>query len=219
VGPVAVAEHLRPFLPDAEHGPAISSALYGSALILTISWAYIRLMGAEGLRQATTAAVLHANYIAEELDDHYPVLYRGDRGHVAHECIIDLRGLTSSTGVTVDDVAKRLIDYGFHAPTMSFPVAGTLMIEPTESEDLPEIDRFLAAMIWIREEIRRVETGDLDAADSLLRSARPTAERLSADWDYPYSRAEAVYPAGPTARKSWPPVRRIAGAYGARNLM
>src|SRR5699024_304675 len=170
-----------------------SSAPYGSAPILPRSGAYSRLMGAEGLRQATTAAVLHANYIAEELDAHYPVLYRGERGHVAHECIIDLRGLTSSTGVTVDDVAKRLIDYGSHAPTMSFPVAGTLMIEPTESEDLPEIDRFLAAMIGIREEIRRVETGDFDAADSPLRNAPHTAESLTGEWDYPYSRAEAVY--------------------------
>src|SRR5690625_1230430 len=219
VGPVAVAEHLRPFLPDAEHGPAISSAPYGSALILTISWAYIRLMGAEGLREATTAAVLHANYIAEELDAHYPVLYRGERGHVAHECIIDLRGLSARTGVTVDDVAKRLIDYGFHAPTMSFPDPGTLMIEQAESEDLKEIDRFLDAMNGIREEILRVETGDFDAADSPLRNAPHTAESLTGEWDYPYSRAEAVYPAGTTARKYWPPVRRIDGAYGDRNLM
>lgn len=219
VGPVAVAEHLRPFLPDAEQGPAISSAQYGSALVLTISWAYIRLMGAKGLRAATTAAVLHANYIAEELDAHYPVLYRGERGHVAHECIIDLRALTSSTGVTVEDVAKRLIDYGFHAPTMSFPVAGTLMIEPTESEDLKEIDRFLAAMVAIREEIGRVETGAYDVADSPLRNAPHTAESLTREWAYPYSRAEAVYPAGTTTRKYWPPVRRIDGAYGDRNLM
>lgn len=219
VGPVAVAEHLRPFLPDAESGPAISSARYGSALILVVPWAYIRLMGVEGLRDATSSAVLHANYMAEELEGHYPVLYRGERGHVAHECIIDLRDLTAETGVTVDDVAKRLIDYGFHAPTMSFPVAGTLMIEPTESEDLEEINRFLAAMTSIRAEIQKVQNGEIAVAESPLRQAPHTAHSLTEEWDYPYSREEAVFPSGTTARKYWPPVRRIDGAYGDRNLM
>lgn len=219
VGPVAVAEHLRPFLPDAEHGPAISSARYGSALILTIPWAYIRLMGFEGLRDATTAAVLHANYIAQELDPHFPVLYRGERGLVAHECIVDLRDLTAKTGVTVDDVAKRLIDFGFHAPTMSFPVAGTLMIEPTESEDLGEIDRFIRAMVKIREEITEVENGEVAVEDSALRHAPHTARSLAEDWPYSYSREKAAFPDANYDRKYWPPVRRIDGAYGDRNLM
>src|SRR6185437_9311736 len=161
-----------------------------------------------------------ANYIAARLADHYPVLYTGGRGLVAHECILDLRGITKQTGVTVDDVAKRLIDYGFHAPTMSFPVAGTLMVEPTESEDLTEIDRFIEAMIAIRGEIDRVAAGDWPVTDNPLRNAPHTARCLVGDWDRPYSRTEAVYPAGvdPTA-KYWAPVRRIDGAYGDRNLM
>lgn len=219
VGPVAVAEHLRPYLPDASSGPAISSAPYGSALILTISWAYIRLMGAEGLKQATAVAVLHANYIAARLEPHYPVLYKGANGFVAHECIIDLRELTKRSGVSVEDVAKRLIDYGFHAPTMSFPVAGTLMIEPTESEDLAEIERFCEAMISIRREIEEIITGDIEVEQSPLRHAPHTAECLTQPWSLPYSRWDAVYPAGEVKRKYWPPVRRIDGAYGDRNLM
>lgn len=219
VGPVAVAPHLTPYLPDAEKGPAISSARYGSALILTISWAYIRLMGSAGLRNASAVAVLHANYIASRLEPYYPVLYKGETGLVAHECIIDLRDLTAQSGVTVEDVAKRLIDYGFHAPTMSFPVAGTLMIEPTESEDLKEIDRFCEAMIRIREEIDQVANGTIPVENSALRNAPHTAESLTQDWPYPYSRHDAVYPTGSVNRKYWPPVRRVDGAYGDRNLV
>jgi glycine dehydrogenase len=229
VGPVAVRAHLAPFLPNhrmqPNAGPAdgpgpVAGAPWGSASILPITWAYLRLMGPGGLTAATTTAILSANYIAARLADYYPVLYTGARGLVAHECILDLRGITKQTGVTVDDVAKRLIDYGFHAPTMSFPVAGTLMVEPTESEDLTEIDRFIEAMIAIRGEIDRVAAGDWPATDNPLRNAPHTARCLVGDWDRPYSRTEAVYPAGvdPTA-KYWAPVRRIDGAYGDRNLM
>ncbi|HEX4727895.1 MAG TPA: aminomethyl-transferring glycine dehydrogenase, partial [Jatrophihabitans sp.] len=229
VGPVAVRAHLAPFLPNhrmqPDAGPArspgpVAGAPWGSASILPITWAYLRLMGPDGLTAATTTAILSANYIAARLADHYPVLYTGGRGLVAHECILDLRGITKQTGVTVDDVAKRLIDYGFHAPTMSFPVAGTLMVEPTESEDLTEIDRFIEAMIAIRGEIDRVAAGDWSVTDNPLRNAPHTARCLVGDWDRPYSRTEAVYPAGvdPTA-KYWAPVRRIDGAYGDRNLM
>ena len=179
------------------------------------------MMGGEGLRRASQVAILAANYIARRLDEHYPVLHTGRAGLVAHECIIDLRPLTRQTGVTVDDVAKRLIDYGFHAPTMSFPVAGTLMIEPTESEDLAELDRFCAAMIAIREEIARVTAGDYDHADSPLANAPHTAPMLLAtDWKHPYSREEAAYPlAGSLRAKYWPPVRRVDQAYGDRNLL
>jgi glycine dehydrogenase len=229
VGPVAVREHLAPFLPNHPLQPAagpatgpgpVSAAPWGSAGILPITWAYIRLMGPDGLTAATSAAILSANYIATRLSEYYPVLYTGARGLVAHECILDLRQLTRQTGVTVDDVAKRLIDYGFHAPTMSFPVAGTLMVEPTESEDLAEIDRFIEAMIAIRAEIDRVAAGDWPAEDNPLRNAPHTAQSLAADWAHPYSRAEAAYPAGvDPAAKYWPPVRRIDGAYGDRNLM
>ncbi|HEU5271898.1 MAG TPA: aminomethyl-transferring glycine dehydrogenase, partial [Jatrophihabitans sp.] len=229
VGPVAVRAHLAPFLPNhplqPSAGPAtgpgpVSAAPWGSAGILPITWAYIRLMGPDGLTAATSTAILSANYIAARLAEHYPVLYTGARGLVAHECILDLRQITRQTGVTVDDVAKRLIDYGFHAPTMSFPVAGTLMVEPTESEDLVEIDRFIEAMIAIRAEIDRVAAGDWPAEDNPLRNAPHTAHSLAADWTHPYSRAEAAYPAGvDPAAKYWPPVRRIDGAYGDRNLM
>jgi glycine dehydrogenase len=229
VGPVAVRAHLAPFLPNHPLQPAagpdtgpgpVSAAPWGSAGILPITWAYIRLMGPDGLTAATTTAILSANYIAARLGEHYPVLYTGARGLVAHECILDLRQITRQTGVTVDDVAKRLIDYGFHAPTMSFPVAGTLMVEPTESEDLAEIDRFIAAMIAIRAEINRVGAGDWPAEDNPLRNAPHTAQSLTEDWQHPYSRAEAAYPAGvDPAAKYWPPVRRIDGAYGDRNLM
>jgi glycine dehydrogenase len=219
VGPVALRSHLAPYLPNhplnAEAGPAtgpgpISAAPYGSAGILPISWAYIRMMGAEGLTRATQVAVLSANYVAARLQPHFPVLYTGRGGLVAHECIVDLRQITKETGVSVDDVAKRLIDYGFHAPTMSFPVAGTLMIEPTESEDLRELDRFCDAMIAIRAEI--------DTHKDVLAGAPHTAESVLGD--LPYDRNLAAFPSGVSkATKYWPPVRRIDGAYGDRNLV
>ncbi|GHF58945.1 aminomethyl-transferring glycine dehydrogenase [Streptomyces thermodiastaticus] len=229
VGPVAVRAHLAPYLPNhplqPSAGPAtgvgpVSAAPWGSAGILPISWAYLRLMGGEGLKRATQVAVLSANYIAKRLEPHYPVLYTGPGGLVAHECIIDLRPLTKATGVTVDDVAKRLIDYGFHAPTMSFPVAGTLMIEPTESEDLAELDRFCDAMIAIRAEIDKVGAGEWPADDNPLRNAPHTAGSLAGAWEHPYSREEAAFPGGvPAADKYWPPVRRIDQAFGDRNLV
>lgn len=229
VGPVGVRAHLAPYLPNHPLQPAagpetgvgpISAAPWGSAGILPISWAYVRLMGGEGLKRATQVAVLSANYIAKRLEPHYPVLYTGPGGLVAHECIIDLRPLTKATGVSVDDVAKRLIDYGFHAPTMSFPVAGTLMIEPTESEDLTEIDRFCDAMIAIRAEIEKVGSGEWAADDNPLRNAPHTAAALGDAWEHAYSREEAVFPAGVSAAdKYWPPVRRIDQAYGDRNLV
>jgi glycine dehydrogenase len=229
VGPVAVRGHLAPYLPgsaapgaerETGTGP-VAAAPYGSAGILPISWAYIAMMGAGGLRRATQVAILAANYVAKRLSPHYPVLYTGQGGLVAHECIIDLRPITRDTGVTVEDVAKRLIDYGFHAPTMSFPVAGTLMIEPTESEDLAELDRFCAAMIAIRQEITRVENGAYDPQDNPLRNAPHTASMLLAgDWKHPYEREEAAYPlAGDRRAKYWPPVRRIDQAYGDRHLV
>ena len=178
------------------------------------------MMGADGLRRSSQVAILSANYIARRLDEHFPVLYTGRGGLVAHECIVDLRPLTKQTGVTVDDVAKRLIDYGFHAPTMSFPVAGTLMIEPTESEDLAEIDRFCTAMIAIRQEIARVASGDYDHEDSPLANAPHTAPMLLAtDWKHPDSREDAAYPLGGHRAKYWPPVRRVDQAYGDRNLL
>jgi glycine dehydrogenase len=225
VGPVAVRAHLAPYLPGdpldpgAEH--AVSAAAHGSAGILPISWAYLRMMGPEGLAAATGVAVLAANYVAARLRDHFPVLYAGNEGLVAHECILDLRPLTKATGVTVDDVAKRLIDYGFHAPTMSFPVAGTLMVEPTESEDLAELDRFCAAMIAIRAEIDQVAQGVWPARDNPLANAPHTAAMVSGDeWSCAYPRSVAAYPAGVDATaKYWPPVRRIDGAYGDRNLV
>ncbi len=229
VGPVGVRAHLAPYLPNHPLQPAagpetgvgpIAAAPWGSAGILPISWAYLRLMGAEGLTRATQVAILNANYVAARLAPHFPVLYTGRGGLVAHECIVDLRAITKETGVTVDDVAKRLIDYGFHAPTMSFPVAGTLMIEPTESEDLAELDRFCAAMIAIREEISQVGSGDLDRTDNPLRNAPHTAAALAGEWEHGYGRTEAVFPAGVTpGTKYWPPVRRIEGAFGDRNLV
>jgi glycine dehydrogenase len=230
VGPVAARAHLAPFLPNhpatPEAGPAtgpgpVSAAPWGSAGILPISYTYAKLMGANGLRRATEVAILSANYIAARLADHYPVLYTGDHGRVAHECIVDLRGITRGTGVTVDDVAKRLIDYGFHAPTMSFPVAGTLMIEPTESESLAEIDRFCDAMIAIKDEIDRVASGEWPLADSPLRHApHPAEDLLVGDWNRPYSREQAAYPApGLRLAKYWPPVSRIDGGYGDRHLV
>ncbi|WP_315899886.1 aminomethyl-transferring glycine dehydrogenase [Arthrobacter alpinus] len=225
VGPVAVGAHLAKHLPARELGletsvGLVSSAPYGSASILPISWAYIRMMGPEGLRLATQTAILSANYIARRLSEHYPVLYTGAHDLVAHECILDLRGITADSGVTVDDVAKRLIDYGFHAPTMSFPVAGTLMVEPTESEDLGEIDRFINAMISIRMEISAVQDGLWPADDNPLVNAPHTAQCLTQDWDHPYSREDAVFPAGVDPRaKYWPIVRRIDQAYGDRHLV
>ncbi|WP_328654224.1 aminomethyl-transferring glycine dehydrogenase [Micromonospora sp. NBC_00330] len=227
VGPVAVRAHLAPFLPGDPLGahmdatPAISAAKYGSAGILPIPWAYLRMMGAEGLTRATGVAVLAANYVAARLRGHFPVLYAGNKGLVAHECILDLRPLTKATGVSVDDVAKRLIDYGFHAPTMSFPVAGTLMVEPTESEDLAELDRFCDAMIAIRAEIEQVGSGAWPAGDNPLANAPHTAAMVSGDeWSHAYPRSVGAYPAGvDRAGKYWPPVRRIDGAYGDRNLV
>jgi glycine dehydrogenase len=228
VGPVAVREHLAPYLPTHAQHPdtaqrdgigAISAAPYGSAGILPISWAYIRMMGADGLRRATATAVLSANYIAAKLDDAFPVLYKGHGRLVAHECILDLRGITKASGVSVDDVAKRLIDYGFHAPTMSFPVAGTLMVEPTESEDLAEIDRFCEAMLAIRAEIDQVERGEWSVEKSPLRGAPHTARAIVGDWDRAYPREVAVFPSGPDPDKYWPPVARIDQAYGDRHLV
>ncbi|MEU3656653.1 aminomethyl-transferring glycine dehydrogenase [Streptomyces sp. NPDC032161] len=229
VGPVGVRAHLAPFLPNHPLQPAagpatgvgpVSAAPWGSAGILPISWAYVRLMGGEGLKHATQVAVLAANYIAKRLEPHFPILYSGPAGLVAHECIVDLRPLTKATGVSVDDVAKRLIDYGFHAPTMSFPVAGTLMIEPTESENLAELDRFCDTMIAIRGEIEKVASGEWSVDDSPLRNAPHTAAALGGEWKHGYSREEAVFPAGVMAAdKYWPPVRRIDGAFGDRNLV
>ncbi|WP_167325817.1 aminomethyl-transferring glycine dehydrogenase [Rhodococcoides fascians] len=225
VGPIGVRSHLQPYLPghplapQLGDGPTVAGAPYGSASILTITWAYIAMMGAQGLRRATLTAIASANYIARRLDEYFPVLYTGDNGMVAHECILDLRGLTKDTGVTVDDVAKRLADYGFHAPTMSFPVPGTLMVEPTESENLEEIDAFCDAMISIRREIDRVGSGEWTVEDNPLRGAPHTAQCLVADWNHPYSRELAAYPAGYDRPKVWPAVRRIDGAHGDRNLV
>ncbi|MGH3770323.1 MAG: aminomethyl-transferring glycine dehydrogenase [Pseudonocardiaceae bacterium] len=225
VGPVGVRAHLAPFLPghprtnpDAAVGP-VTAAPWGSASILPICWAYIRMMGGQGLRRATLTAVAAANYVARRLNGCFPVLYVGDSGLVAHECILDLRPITKATGVTVEDVAKRLIDYGLHAPTMSFPVAGTLMVEPTESESLAELDRFCNAMIAIRDEIGRVAEGEWPAEDNPLRCAPHTASCLVDKWSHPYSRECAAYPMGRTAAKVWPPVRRIDQAHGDRNLV
>jgi glycine dehydrogenase len=225
VGPVGVRAHLAPFLPghsqtapDAVVGP-VAAAPWGSASILPISWAYIRMMGAEGLRRATLTAVATANYVARRLGEYFPVLYTGGNGLVAHECILDLRPITKATGITVEDVAKRLTDYGLHAPTMSFPVPGTLMVEPTESEDLAELDRFCDAMIAIRDEIDRVAEGEWPADDNPLRCAPHTANCLADKWDHPYSRELAAYPMGHPAAKVWPPVRRVDQAHGDRNLM
>jgi glycine dehydrogenase len=230
VGPIGVRAHLAPFLPNhplrPEAGPPtgvgpISAAPWGSAGILPISWAYIAMMGAPGLRRATAVAILNANYVAARLADAYPVLYTGHDGLVAHECILDLRGITRDSGVTAEDVAKRLIDFGFHAPTMSFPVAGTLMVEPTESEDKAELDRFCDALLAIRDEIRAIERGDLPVDDSPLRHAPHTAADVLADpWTRPYPRALGATPTPDSAAdKYWPPVGRIDNAYGDRNVM
>ncbi len=224
MGPIGVKSHLAPFLPGhpetgGQTGP-VSAAPFGSPSILPISWAYVQMMGGEGLTQATRVAILNANYIADRLKGAYDVLYRGTKGRVAHECIIDTRPFADSAGVTVDDIAKRLIDHGFHAPTMSWPVAGTLMIEPTESETKAELDRFCDAMLAIREEIRAIEDGHIDADNNPLKKAPHTTADLIADWDRPYSREEACFPVGAfRVDKYWPPVGRIDNAYGDRNLV
>jgi glycine dehydrogenase len=229
MGPIGVGKHLAPFLPTNPVSPVpglpadndtVSATPYGSASILPISWAYIALMGGEGLTEATKVAILSANYIAYRLRDHYPILYTGVTGRVAHECIIDIRPIKEASGVTEEDVAKRLIDFGFHAPTMSFPVAGTLMVEPTESESLAELDRFCDAMITIREEIRAVEEGRLDAGDNpLANSPHTLADVVSSDWDHPYTREQAAYPVDSLrADKYWPPVNRVDNVYGDRHL-
>nr|WP_136475451.1 aminomethyl-transferring glycine dehydrogenase [Pseudomonas sp. DG56-2] len=223
VGPIGVKAHLAPFLPGHGHMArkqgAVSAAPYGSASILPITWMYIRMMGGEGLKRASQVAILSANYIARRLEEHYPVLYTGENGLVAHECILDLRPLKDSSGISVEDVAKRLIDFGFHAPTMSFPVAGTLMVEPTESESKEELDRFCEAMICIRDEIRAVENGSLDKDDNPLKNAPHCASELVGEWNHRYSRELAVYPQD-TLRESkyWPPVGRVDNVYGDRNL-
>jgi len=229
VGPIGVAEHLSPFLPShplrntgGDQGiGAISAAPFGSATILPISYAYIRMMGTNGLVHATRIAILSANYLATSLEDLYPILYKGEKGLVAHECIVDTRVLKSEAGITVDDVAKRLIDYGFHAPTMSWPVAGTLMVEPTESEPKKELDRFIEALRGIHAEAKSVQTGDLPADNNPLCNAPHTAASVIAEeWDRPYSREDAVFPSTHTrTNKFWPAVARIDQAYGDRNLI
>jgi glycine dehydrogenase len=243
MGPIAAADHLAPFLPGhpvgrpgsaGEHaiGP-ISAAPYGSPSILTISWVYIALMGAEGLKRATQVAILNANYMAARLAEHFPILYRGKGGRVAHEFIVDCRAFEESAGVRIDDIAKRLMDYGFHAPTMSWPVPGTLMIEPTESESKAELDRFCEALISIRQEVREIEAsaggtgvppvteGAGTREDNLLKGAPHTAAAVTDDdWSHPYSRRRAAYPAPWLAdHKFWPPVGRIDNAYGDRHLI
>lgn len=224
MGPICVAPHLIPFLPGhsvlgGEHSAgAVCSAPWGSASILTISWMYIALMGGAGLTQATQVAILNANYIAKRLEGYFPVLYKGQNGRVAHECILDFRQFKQ---ITVEDVAKRLMDYGFHAPTISWPVAGTVMVEPTESESKGELDRFCEAMISIHSEIKAIETGRMDPQNNVLKNAPHTAEAVISDkWDRPYPREQAAYPAPWTRQhKFWPAVGRIDNVYGDRNLV
>jgi glycine dehydrogenase len=228
MGPICVAAHLKPFLPGhpvveiggKESIPAVAAAPFGSASILAISWAYIRLMGGAQLKRATEIAILNANYLKARLAPHYPVLYVGENGTVAHEMILDCRAFKESAGIEVEDIAKRLIDYGFHAPTVSFPVPGTLMIEPTESEGKAELDRFCDALIAIRGEIRAVESGKADKADNPLKMAPHTAEEVTADeWKHSYTREQAAFPL-PYVRKNkfWPSVARLNNAYGDKNL-
>jgi glycine dehydrogenase len=230
VGPIGVAVHLLPHLPNhparADAGPAtgygpVSAAPFGSALILPISYAYIRMMGAAGLTKATEVAILNANYIATRLKPHYPILYTGTSGMVAHECIIDCRGFQAESGVMVEDIAKRLQDYGYHAPTMSWPVSGTLMIEPTESESKAELDRFCNAMIDIRADITAIGKGQMDTTDNPLKNAPHTAAEVMAEvWTHGYSRSQAAFPLpGIAASKYWPPVKRVDNVYGDRNLI
>jgi glycine dehydrogenase len=229
MGPICVNEKLEPYLPghpmhrvggEKAIGP-VSAAPWGSASILVISWAYIAMLGPDGVRRASELAILGANYMAKRLEDHFDILYRGDNGLVAHEFIVDLRPLKRATGISEEDVAKRLIDYGFHAPTVSFPVIGTLMIEPTESEPKEELDRFVDALVSIHAEIQQVEMGTADATDNVLKNAPHTAAMCTADeWFHAYSRSQAAYPTDWTrAFKFWPPVRRVDNAYGDRNLV
>jgi len=225
VGPVAVKSHLAPYLPghlgEAKSVGMISAANYGSASILPISWMYLTMMGGTGITRATQVALLNANYLTRKLAPHYPVLYSGRNGYVAHECILDLRPIKEQCGISAEDVAKRLMDYGFHAPTLSFPVPGTLMIEPTESESQGELDRFVDAMVRIRAEIRAVETGAANREDNPLRNAPHTAAMVSADsWEHAYSRELAAFPTPALRRrKYWPPVARVDNVYGDRNLV
>jgi glycine dehydrogenase len=228
MGPICVKAHLAPFLPNhpvqsvnpsSNLGP-VSAAPWGSAGILPISWMYIRMMGGDGLRRASELAILNANYMAHRLKQAYPVVYSGNRGRVAHECIIDLRGLKKSAGIEVEDVAKRLMDYGFHAPTISWPVAGTMMIEPTESESRAELDRFIDAMLAIREEVARIERGEWPREDNPLKNAPHTCEVVLAnDWKHTYTREQAAYPLSwVKAHKFWPSVGRVDNVWGDRNL-
>ncbi|MCP5087698.1 MAG: glycine dehydrogenase, partial [Rhodobacteraceae bacterium] len=224
MGPIGVKAHLEPYLPGHPEGGSdvgpVSAAPFGSPSILPVSWAYCLLMGGDGLTQATKVAILNANYIAARLKDEYDILYKSNRGRVAHECILDTRPLAESAGVNVDDIAKRLMDNGFHAPTMSWPVAGTLMVEPTESEPKAEVDRFCEAMLSIRQEARDIENGEIDPDNNPLKLAPHTVADLIGDWDRPYSRKQACYPAGAFAvDKYWPPVNRVDNAYGDRNLV
>ncbi|MGH9048764.1 MAG: glycine dehydrogenase (aminomethyl-transferring), partial [Acidimicrobiia bacterium] len=229
MGPIGVAAHLAPHLPNhpvvdlgiAASCGTVSAAPWGTPSILPISWAYIAMMGWDGLAEATKVAILSANYIAKRLEEHYPLLYAGQHGLVAHECILDTRGFKASAGIEVEDIAKRLIDYGFHPPTVSFPVAGTLMVEPTESESLAELDRFCDAMIAIRDEIRSVERGEWPLDDSPLRHAPHTAADVATDtWEHGYPRDTAAFPVESLGSdKYWPPVSRIDNAYGDRNVM
>ncbi|KAA0449700.1 MAG: aminomethyl-transferring glycine dehydrogenase [Candidatus Thioglobus sp.] len=222
MGPIGVKSHLAEFLPGdplKQNSNAVSAAMFGSASILPISWAYIKLLGKQGMQRSTEVAIVSANYIADELKDYFPILYRGNQGMVAHECIIDIRPLKAESGISEEDIAKRLMDYGFHSPTMSFPVAGTLMIEPTESESKREIDRFITAMISIYNEIQKVISGEWDTANNPLKNAPHTALELAGDWNHPYSRIEALYPVQSLfANKYFPPVKRIDNVHGDRNL-
>jgi glycine dehydrogenase len=229
MGPIGLKAHLAPFManhavapidgPHAGQG-AVSAAPFGSASILTISWMYLAMLGGAGVKKATQVAILNANYVAKMLNDHYPVLYFGKNGRVAHECILDIRPLKALTGISETDIAKRLMDYGFHAPTVSFPVAGTIMVEPTESESKAELDRFIAALIAIREEIRQIENGVWTADNNPLKNApHSQADVIDADWKHPYSRQQAVFPLPwVAANKFWPSVNRIDDVYGDRNL-
>jgi len=224
MGPIGVKAHLVPHLPSdplkgGVAGP-VSAAAFGSPSLLPISWGYILMMGGEGLTQATRVAILNANYIAARLSGAYEILYTGPQGRVAHECILDVRPFEKSAGVTVEDIAKRLVDCGFHAPTMSWPVAGTLMVEPTESETRAELDRFCDAMLAIREEIRDIEDGRIDAENNPLKHAPHTMEDLVRDWDRPYSREQGCFPPGAfRVDKYWPPVNRVDNVYGDRHLV
>lgn len=219
VGPIGVAKHLVPFLPDSDN--AVSAAPWGSASINVISWMYIRMMGGEGLTEATQISLLLANYLSKKLEASFPVLYKGRNGLVAHECILDVRELTKEAGLSVEDVAKRLIDYGFHAPTMSWPVAGTLMIEPTESEGKRELDRFCQAMSAIAAEMKAIVDGTSDVSDNVLKNAPHTAQMVTADeWTHSYTRAEAAWPVESLREwKFWSPVGRVDNVHGDRNLV